>query len=101
MILDLSQEYSISKLCEVQDLPRSTYYHQGQEKAGDQRLREETEKVIVRWLTETLVKFALPVVSATVAFRPVSHASPLQGVHETVKCFTLLFFHAHQFHTFW
>ena len=51
MILDLSQEYSISKLCEVQDLPRSTYYHQGQEKAGDQRLREETEKVIVRWLT--------------------------------------------------
>jgi hypothetical protein len=26
MITDLSEEYSISKLCEVLDLPRSTYY---------------------------------------------------------------------------
>lgn len=51
MITDLSQEYSISVLCDVLDLPRSTYYHQGQEKAGDQKLREEIEKVIARWPT--------------------------------------------------
>lgn len=51
MITDLSQEYSISKLCEVLDLPRSTYYHQGQEKAGDQALRDEIEEVIARWPT--------------------------------------------------
>jgi transposase InsO family protein len=51
MITDLSEEYSISKLCEVLGLPRSTYYHQGQEKAGDQALRDEIEKVIARWPT--------------------------------------------------
>jgi transposase InsO family protein len=51
MITDLSEEYSISKLCEVLDLPRSTYYHQGQEKAGDQALRDEIEEVIARWPT--------------------------------------------------
>jgi transposase InsO family protein len=51
MITDLSQEYSISKLCDVLDLPRSTYYHQGQEKAGDQALRDEIEEVIARWPT--------------------------------------------------
>lgn len=51
MITDLNQEYSISKLCEVLDLPRSTYYHQGQEKAGDQALRDEIEEVIARWPT--------------------------------------------------
>jgi putative transposase len=51
MITDLSEEYSISKLCEVLELPRSTYYHQGQEKAGDQALRAEIEKVIARWPT--------------------------------------------------
>ena len=51
MITDLSQEYSISKLCDVLDLPRSTYYHQEQEKAGDQALRDEIEEVIARWPT--------------------------------------------------
>jgi putative transposase len=51
MITDLSEEYSISKLCDVLDLPRSTYYHQGQEKAGDQALRDEIEEVIARWPT--------------------------------------------------
>ena len=51
MITDLSQKYSISKLCEVLDLPRSTYYHQEQEKAGDQALREEIGEVIARWPT--------------------------------------------------
>ena len=33
-------------LCDVFDLPRSTYYHQPQEKAGDQELRDEIEKII-------------------------------------------------------
>jgi len=51
MITDLRQEYSISMLCEVLDLPRSTYYHQEQKKAGDQALRDEIEKVIARWPT--------------------------------------------------
>lgn len=51
MITDLSEEYSISKLCDVLDLARSTYYHQGQEKAGDQALRDEIEEVIARWPT--------------------------------------------------
>lgn len=51
MITDLNPEYSISQLCEVLDLPRSTYYHQGQEKAGDPVLQAEIEKVIARWPT--------------------------------------------------
>jgi transposase InsO family protein len=49
MIADLSQEHPVNLLCDVLDLPRSTYYHQVQEKAGDPELLDAIEQVIVRW----------------------------------------------------
>jgi putative transposase len=39
----------VKEVCEVLDLPRSSYYWQGQEKAGDQELIEAIEQVIMRW----------------------------------------------------
>jgi transposase InsO family protein len=46
MIAELSQYYPVALLCEALDLPRSTYYHQPQEKAGDKELREAIEEII-------------------------------------------------------
>jgi putative transposase len=46
MITELNQEYPVTQLCEVLDMPRSTYYHQLQEKAGDKELRDAIEQII-------------------------------------------------------
>ena len=49
LVNGLREEYPVRKVCEVLDLPRSSYYWQGQEKAGDQELIEAIEQVIMRW----------------------------------------------------
>ena len=48
MIAELDQEYPAQLVCEVLDCARSTYYYQGQEKAGDQQLLTEIETIIMR-----------------------------------------------------
>jgi len=48
MIAELSQEYPVQLLCKVLACARSSYYYQGQEKAGDQEYLTEIEKIIMR-----------------------------------------------------
>ena len=48
MITELSQDYPVKLLCDLLDLPRSTYYRQPHEKAGDKELLEEIEKIIMK-----------------------------------------------------
>lgn len=47
MVAELSQAYPVKLVCELVDLPRSTYYSQQQEKAGDQHVLDEIEAVLV------------------------------------------------------
>ena len=49
LVSTLREEYPVKQVCEVLDLPRSSFYWQGQEKAGDQELIEAIEQVIMRW----------------------------------------------------
>jgi transposase InsO family protein len=48
MIKELGQDYPIKMLCDVLDLPRSTYYYQRQEKPGDQELLSAIEEIIMK-----------------------------------------------------
>lgn len=48
MIAELDQEYPVQLVCEVLDCARSTYYYEGQEKAGDEPLLTEIETIIMR-----------------------------------------------------
>ena len=48
LIKELGQGYPIKLLCDVLDLPRSTYYHQQQEKAGDKELLAAIEQIIMK-----------------------------------------------------
>lgn len=48
MITEMSQNYSVKLLCNLLDLPRSTYYRQRMEKAGDKELLGAIEKIIMR-----------------------------------------------------
>ena len=48
MIAELSQDYPVKLLCDLLGLPRSTYYRQQQEKAGDEELRDAIEKIIMK-----------------------------------------------------
>ena len=49
MIAELSKEYSVKQACGVLGLARSSYYRKKQEKAGDEELLEEIERIIMRW----------------------------------------------------
>ncbi len=49
MIAEMSQEYPVEQLCEVLECARSTYYYEGQEKAGDEQFLAEIEAIIMRW----------------------------------------------------
>jgi len=48
MVTELSEAYSVQLVCEVLDCVRSTYYYESQEKAGDEQLLTEIEKIIMR-----------------------------------------------------
>lgn len=48
MIAELSETYPVQLACDLLGLPRSTYYRQPQEKAGDQELLAAIEEIIMR-----------------------------------------------------
>jgi putative transposase len=48
MITEMSQDYPVKLLCDLLDLPRSTYYCKPKEKAGDKELLKAIEKIIVK-----------------------------------------------------
>jgi putative transposase len=45
----LADEYPVSLLCEVLEVPRSTVYYEPQGKPGDALLLEATERILMRW----------------------------------------------------
>ena len=47
MIVELSQEYPVQLVCEVLECARSTYYYEGQEKAGDEQMLTEIEMILM------------------------------------------------------
>lgn len=49
LVSALREEYPVKQVCEVLDLPRSSYYRPHQAKAGDRELIEAIEQVIMRW----------------------------------------------------
>ena len=48
MVTELSETYPVQLVCEVLDCARSTYYYKSHEKAGDEELLMEIEKIIMR-----------------------------------------------------
>jgi len=48
MITKLSEEHPVRQMCELLEMPRSTYYLQQQEKGGDQELQTAIEEIIMR-----------------------------------------------------
>jgi hypothetical protein len=48
MITKMSQDYPVKLLCDLLDLPRSTYYCKRQDKAGEKELQKAIEKIIVK-----------------------------------------------------
>ena len=48
MIKELNQEYPVQLVCEVLDCARSSYYYEGDGKAGDDQLLTEIETIIMR-----------------------------------------------------
>ena len=48
MITEMSQDYPVKLLCNLLGLPRSTYYRQPHEKAGDKELLDAIEKIIMK-----------------------------------------------------
>ena len=48
MITELSQDYPVKLLCDLLELPRSSYYRQRTEKAGEEELLSAIEKMIMK-----------------------------------------------------